>query len=46
MSKHKNRKLSKAVEPVQQAIKNQANATVASKSLSGEIMLDCIAFSA
>ena len=31
MSKHKNRKFSKAVEPVQQATKNQGNATVASK---------------
>ena len=33
MSKHKNRKLSKAVEPVQQATKNQGGATVASKPI-------------
>ena len=33
MSKHKNRKLSKAVEPVQQATKNQGDATVASKPI-------------
>ena len=33
MSKHKNRKLSKAVEPVEQATKNQGDATVASKPI-------------
>ena len=33
MSKHKNRKLSKAIEPVQQATKNQGDATVASKPI-------------
>ena len=33
MSKHKNRKLSKAVEPVQQATKKQGAATVASKPI-------------
>ena len=33
MSKHKNRKLSKAVEPVQPATKNQGGATVASKPI-------------
>ena len=33
MTKHKNRKLSKAVEPVQQATKNQSHATVASKPI-------------
>ena len=33
MSKHKNRKLSKAIEPVQQATKKQGAATVASKPI-------------
>ena len=33
MTKHKNRKLSKAVEPVQQATKKQGAATVASKPI-------------
>ena len=33
MSKHKNRKLSNAVDPVQQATKNQGDATVASKPI-------------